>query len=71
MGLGETETRFLKGAHRLSHSLGPRAKQSLHRNLGQKGVNAVLRGHPGKTGVNVACCEGRTLKATFSGIFSS
>ena len=35
MGLGEMETPFLKGAHRLSHALGPRAKQSLHRNLGQ------------------------------------
>ena len=23
----------------------------------------VLDGHPGKTGVNVACCEGRSLKA--------
>ena len=26
-------------------------------------LTAVLSGHPGKTGVNVACCEGRTLKA--------
>ena len=26
-------------------------------------LTAVLGGHPGKTGVNVACCEGRTLKA--------
>ena len=34
-GLGEMETPFLKGAHRLSRALGPRAKQSLHRNLGQ------------------------------------
>ena len=33
--LGETETPSLKGAHRLSRSLGPRAKQRLHRNLGQ------------------------------------
>ena len=32
---GEMETPFLKGAHRHSHTLGPRAKQSLHRNLGQ------------------------------------
>ena len=31
----------------------------------------VLGGHPGKTGVNVACSEGRTLKAKLSGIFSS
>ena len=26
-------------------------------------LTAVLGGHPGKTGVNVAYCEGRTLKA--------
>ena len=26
-------------------------------------LTAVLGGHPGKTGVNVACCEGETLKA--------
>ena len=34
-GTGEAETPFLKGTHRLSPALGPRAKQSLHRNLGQ------------------------------------
>ena len=34
-------------------------------------LTAVLGGHPGKTGVNVACCEGRTLKAKLSGLFSS
>ena len=34
-------------------------------------LTAVLGGHPGKTGVNVACCEGRTLKAKLSGIFSN
>ena len=65
-GLEEMEIPFLKGAHRLSHALGPRAKQSLQGNL-----TAVLGGHPGKTGVNMACCEGRTLKAKLSGIFSS
>jgi len=32
---------------------------------------AVLGGHPGKIGVNVACCQGRTMKAKLSGIFSS
>ena len=26
-------------------------------------LTAVPGGHPGKTGVNVACCEGGTLKA--------
>ncbi len=35
MGLGEMETPFLKGTPRLSHALGPRAKQSLYSNLGQ------------------------------------
>ena len=34
-GLGEMETPFLKGAHRLSFALGPRAKQNLYRNLGK------------------------------------
>ena len=34
-------------------------------------LTAVLGGHPGKTGVNVACCEGQTLKAKLSGLFSS
>ena len=34
-------------------------------------LNAVLGEHPGKTGVNVACCEGGTLGTKLSGIFSS
>ena len=34
-GLGKMETPFLKGTPRLSHALGPWAKQSLHRNLGE------------------------------------
>ena len=34
-------------------------------------LTAVLGGHPGKTGVNVAACEGGTLKAKPLGIFSS
>ena len=33
MALGEAETPFLEGAYRLSHTLGPRAKQGLHENL--------------------------------------
>ena len=33
-------------------------------------LTAVLGGHPGKTGVNVACCEGRTLEEKLLGIFS-
>ena len=35
MGLGEMETPFLKGTHKLLHALGPRANKMLHRNLGQ------------------------------------
>ena len=66
MDWGKWRPPFLKGAHRLSHALGPRAKQSLH----SSNLTEVLGGHPGKTGVNVACCEGRTLKAKLSGIFS-
>ena len=34
-------------------------------------LTVVLGGHSEKTGVNVACFEGRTLKAKLSGIFSS
>ena len=34
-------------------------------------LTTVLGGHPGKSGVNVAYCEGRTLKAKLLGIFSS
>ena len=43
------------------------------RSLQEPGSNltAVLGGHPGETGVNVACCEGRTLKAKLLGILSS
>ena len=70
MGMGEREFPFLKSTHRLSHALGPREKQCLHRNLGQT-LTAVLGGHPGKTGVNVASCEGGTLEAKLSGIFRS
>ena len=33
-------------------------------------LTAVLGGHPGITGVNVACCVGRILRAKLSGIFS-
>ena len=68
MGLGETETPFLKGTHRFSRALGPRAKQSPWES--GSNLTTVLGGHPGKTGVNVAC-EGGTLQAKFLGIFSS
>ena len=32
-GLGETETPVSEGANKVSHALGPRAKQQLHRSL--------------------------------------
>ena len=37
----------------------------------ESNLTALLGGHPGKTGVNMACCEGRTLEAKLLGIFSS
>ena len=70
MELGEMENPFLKGTHRLSCALDPRAKQSLHRNLGWTCLQFVVD-LLGKQGVNVACCGGRTLEAKLSGIFSS
>ena len=69
-GLGETETPFIKGTHRILRALGPRAKQSLHRNLGQTWLQ-FLEDFLGKEGVNVACCGERTLEAKIFGIFIS
>ena len=63
MGLGDMGTPFLKGAHRLLHALGPRAKQSLHRNL-----LWFIDDFLGKQGVTVAHCRGRTLEVKISGI---
>ena len=37
----------------------------------ESNLTAVLGRHPQKTGVNMACYEGRTLEAKLSGIFSS
>ena len=70
MGLGEMETPFLKGAHRLSRALGPRAKQGLHRNLGQTRLQ-FLGDLLGKQRVTMACCGGRALEAKLLGIFIS
>ena len=61
---------FLKGAHRLSCVLGPRAKQRLHRYLGQTRLQ-FLENLLGKQGVNVAHCGGRALEAKLLGIFIS
>ena len=42
-GLGETENPLLESAHKVSRALGPRAKQWLHRSLGQTYLQ-VLKG---------------------------
>ena len=65
MELGETENPFLKGAHRLSCALGPRAKKKLHRNLSQTRLQ-LLEDLQGKQ--EMARCGGRTLEAKVSGI---
>ena len=48
-GLGKTGTPFLKGTPRISHILGPRAKQGLNDNLCQTYLQ-VLKGLLGKQG---------------------
>ena len=69
-GLGQTETPFLKGVHRLSRALGPRTKQKLHRNLGWTYMQ-FLEDLLGKEGVTVAHCGGRTLEAKLWVVFIS
>ena len=69
MGLGEMETPLLKGALRLSCTLGPGAKQSLYGNLGQTWLQFLVY-LLGK-GVNVARSGGRALEAKLLGIFIS
>ena len=49
LGLGETETPLLEGACKVSHALGPRTRQYLHRNLGQTYL-WILKGLPGVGG---------------------
>ena len=61
IGLGEIETPFLTGTHRLSCVLGPRAKQRLHRNLSHTWLQ-FLEDLLGKQGMTVAHCGGRTLE---------
>ena len=70
MGLEETETPFLKGAHRLSCTLGLRAKLRFHRNLGQTWLQ-FFKNLLGKQGVTVAHCGGRAVEAKLLGIFIS
>ena len=61
-GLGETKTSLLEGAHKISHALGPRAKQWLHRRLGQTYL-WVLEGLLGRWGSAVAHCGGKETDA--------
>ena len=68
--MGTTETPLLKGAHRFSCALGPRAKLRLHKNLGQTYL-WILEALLGKQWVTVAHCRGRTLEAKVSGIIIS
>ena len=56
--LEETETPFLEGAHKVSCELQPRAKQWLHRSLGQTYL-WVLEGLLGRQGLAVAHCSGK------------
>ena len=69
-GLAEMETPFLEGAHRFFMCTGSQGKAG---SLWESGLDmaAVLGGPPGKAGVNVTCCEGRTLEAKLLGIFIS
>ena len=69
-GLGEMDTPFLKGTHRISCALVTRAKQSLHRNLGWARLK-FQEDLLGKQGVTVAHYRGRTLEAKISGVFIS
>ena len=66
-GLGETETPFLRGIHRISCALGPREKQRLHKKLGQTYLQ-ILEDLLGKQGVT---CGKRTLEARVLGIITS
>ena len=69
-GTGGNGDPILKRCTQTFTCTGSQGKAKSPRESGSN-LTAVLGGHPGKTGVNVACCEGRTLKAKLSGIFSS
>ena len=70
MGLGETETPFLKCVHICSRGLCPREKQSLHRNLGQTRLQ-FLEDLLGKQGLTVPYGGERALEEKLLGIFIS
>ena len=67
---GKQRLHSWKGTCRFSHALGPRAKQSLHRNLGQTWMQFLVYLLV-KQRVNVAICGGRAMEAKLSGIFMS
>ena len=60
------EIPLLEGAHRIQCALGPRAKQRLHKNLGQTYL-WVLEGLLGKQGSAVPHSGGMTLDAEIPG----
>ena len=66
-GLGEMGIPLLKVTHGFLCVLGPKAKETLHRNLGQNSL-WFLAYLLGKQGVMVTHCEGRTLEANVSRI---
>ena len=70
MWLGEMETPFLKGTHRISCALGLGAKQKFPKNLDQTWLQ-FLGDLLGKQGVTVACCWGRILETKLLWIFIS
>ena len=77
MGLGETRDPILKRHTQTFMCTGSQGKAKSPWECGSN-LTAVLGDilgkqgrHPPKTGENVACCEGKTLKAKLSGIFSS
>ena len=67
---GNTDSILERCTQAFSHALGPRAKQNLHRNLGQT-CQQFLEDLLGKMGVTVAHFGGRTLEAKVLGIIIS
>ena len=69
-GPGLIETPLIEGPHRVSHALDPRARQGLHKNLGQTYLQ-VFEGCLGKQGLAVDHRRRRTLEAQVPGIVIS
>ena len=60
------ETTLLEGVHKASCALGSRAKQGVHKNLGQTYLQ-VLEGLLGRQGLLVAHCGNKTLEVEVLG----